>query len=159
VTGDDIPNAFDFSADVDGAVCPLAAHIRKVNPRAQAAVDVPPRFRRLMRRGIPYGDPPIDRHADDGDDRGLLFVSYQTSIINQFEGVVEDWMNDPDRPAVTGAGHDILVGQVEGSRRMRMSHDDSAVVLDTDARWIVPSGGVYAFVPSILALEHLSQTH
>ena len=71
-------------ADPVGLLCPLAAHIRKVNPRetpndlgaSRASLD-----RRLLRRGLPYGEPLTDPAGSDpqGGDRGLLFVSYQTT--------------------------------------------------------------------------------
>ena len=45
---------------------------------------------RLLRRGIPYGEPSLSSPTapvpDTEDaDRGLLFLAYQTSIENQFE--------------------------------------------------------------------------
>jgi Dyp-type peroxidase family len=154
----DVPNAFDFSDDPDGRACPFAAHIRKVNPRAQASVDVPSLQRRMMRRGIPYGSEPTDPTVDDGVDRGLLFISYQTSIVQQFEKVVDEWMNHPDRPAKVGAGQDVLVGQVQtGGRSMRLLRGNDSIPLETTARWIRPTGGVYAFAPSLLALERMAE--
>src|SRR5579862_2645304 len=77
------PNA---SADPAGIRCPLAAHIRKVNPR-DSATDVggatSTQARRILRVGVPFG-PPIPAAARYGDapdpaagNRGLLFLSIQ----------------------------------------------------------------------------------
>ena len=60
-----------FLTDPDGERIPLFAHVRKAYPR-----DVKGSERhRLLRRGISYGPPLGERsHADDGRDRGLLFL-------------------------------------------------------------------------------------
>jgi Dyp-type peroxidase family len=151
------PNAFDFSDDPDGLVCPFGAHIRKVNPRAGQSDVVPPEQRMFLRRGIPYGAEPADPMIDDGADRGLIFVSYQTSIDHQFEDVVDDWMNDGDRPSRSGGGQDLLIGQeLRDPRRMTLYRDGAEIPLQVADRWVVPTGGVYAFAPSLPALEQLA---
>ena len=47
----------------------------------------------------------------------LLFLAYQTSIENQFEFVIKNWLNDPDFKD-PGSGHDPILGQSDknGSR-------------------------------------------
>jgi Dyp-type peroxidase family len=152
------PNAFDFRDDPDGVTCPFGAHIRKVNPRAGQSDVVPPEQRAFLRRGIPYGSEPADPLADDGADRGLLFVSYQTSIDNQFEDVVDDWMNDRDRPTRSGAGQDVLIGQELGEpRRMLLYRDGAEIPLEVADRWVVPTGGAYLFAPSLAALAQIGE--
>ena len=56
----------------------------------------------------------------DSDDRGLLFVSYQTSIERQFEFLNNRWMGSPVNPRAP-SGHDLLVGQngQPGENRVR----------------------------------------
>jgi hypothetical protein len=54
------------------------------------ATPVLPEEREFRRRGIPYDDNPSDR--------GLIFVSYQSSIQNQFEFVSQQWANREDLP-------------------------------------------------------------
>ena len=78
----------DFNYDPnDQTKCPFAAHIRKCGPRN----DHPDYVKHLMlRRGIPYG--PMATPAEKAGgvsqfDRGLLFVSYQSSITNGFQTV------------------------------------------------------------------------
>ena len=94
------------AADPIGLACPAGAHIRKVNVRDQAS-DVgaasSTQSRRLLRVGVPFGAPLADKY-DEGDpdpqqgDRGLLFLSIQTSIEDQFEFLQARWINNPSRP-------------------------------------------------------------
>jgi Dyp-type peroxidase family len=126
-------NDFDFPAV---ASCPGDAHIRKVNPRS----DVPEADRlrhRLLRRGIPFGDASTSTIDDPGDDdgieRGLLFLAYMTSIVNQFEFVTSAWANN-------AAFHAADVGA-------------DALLRQPGESWIVPTGGGYYFSPAVSALK------
>lgn len=78
----------DFNYNpADQTSCPYAAHIRKCGPRN----DEPDHPKHLMlRRGIPYG--PLTHNDEKAGgvsqhERGLLFVSYQSSITNGFRHV------------------------------------------------------------------------
>jgi Dyp-type peroxidase family len=100
-------NDFDFSDDQSERRCPFGAHIRKTNPRTDLAISlgqpasapsavlqaqVSPR--RIMRQGIPYGPEVSDAEATGAksqQDRGLMFVCYQTSITSQFEFLQISW--------------------------------------------------------------------
>lgn len=78
----------DFNYDPkDQTRCPFAAHIRKCGPRN----DDPDYGKHLMlRRGIPYGPLTLPAEKAGGvsqADRGLLFVSYQSSIKDGFHTV------------------------------------------------------------------------
>lgn len=74
-------NDFDYDPE-SGFRCPFAAHTRKVGPRKDTKnVD---KFN-IMRRGLPYGpehDPATEPKTTQ--DRGLMFVCYQSSIQNGF---------------------------------------------------------------------------
>src|SRR3954454_4569424 len=85
--------------------CPLGAHIRRANPRDALDPDPDPEtgfgdgrltFRhRIIRRGMPYGDPlPDGVLDDDGEPRGLVFVCFNASLSRQFESVQRQWLND-----------------------------------------------------------------
>jgi Dyp-type peroxidase family len=106
---------------------------------------------RLLRRGIPWGEAsnstPGNPSSDARDNRpnspaldrgrGLLFLAYQTSIVDQFEFIIQKWVNNPDfkelkGPAATdpptiinarnqGGGHDPIIGQNNkaGEKRVR----------------------------------------
>jgi hypothetical protein len=77
---------FNYHAD-DQRRCPFASHIRKCGPRD----DHPFYTKHLMlRRGIPYGELTKNDEKAGGvsqQERGLLFVSYQSNIKNGFHTV------------------------------------------------------------------------
>lgn len=136
-------NDFDFSNDSDGQVCPFGSHIRKVNPRKgpRDVVVVP----RLLRRGIPFG-PRYEK--DPAQERGLIFISFQTSIVETFEFITAKWMNTPEKPA-PAAGHDMLVGRANTERKVTLNSRCGPIsVLDGGEEWITPTGGAYLFAPS-----------
>lgn len=128
------PDRFPRAAgDPQGLVCPLDAHIRKVYPRDDIGVRER-RLHRMIRRGIPYGAPSPStprRPLDDGEERGLLFLAYMTSIGRQFDFVRDQWVRKADLP-VRQAGTDALLDRPD---------------------WIVPMGGGAYFTPSVSALE------
>ena len=143
------------TADALGFMCPHAAHIRKVNPRDQDS-DKGDQFdtltRRIIRRGIPFGPPITDPMVDDGVDRGLHFLCYQTSIINQFELLQTDWANSTANPQA--GGFDLVIGQNAGQpRAMELSRSTGTVDITAPAQFVIPTGGGYYFAPSISALR------
>lgn len=76
-------DAFNYTA-MDQTKCPYASHMRKTGPR-----DDCPNYTKhlIMRRGIPYGEWCEDEERAGGvtkQERGLLFVCYQSSIDNGF---------------------------------------------------------------------------
>lgn len=144
-------NDFTFGDDRFGRLCPAFAHIRKVNPRDlptdKGGPDRTLTFA-VLRRGIPYG-PPFPAEGE----RGLLFMSYQTSIRDQFEVLNTDWMNRVHGPEGDG-GHDLLVGQGAGTTRERTAHlREPAGRIVTRDEWVLPTGGGYFFAPSLSALR------
>jgi len=155
-------------ADPAGITCPWAAHIRKVNTRDSGS-DTGGRdstyLRRVLRVGVPFGEPLKDPYAELKDDpekgnRGLLFLGVNASIDDQFEFLSTRWMGDATRPKNPG-GHDILVGQndTDGEGRVRkciiFGSGVQQSTIQTDAQWIIPTGGGYFFVPSIGALREV----
>jgi Dyp-type peroxidase family len=115
-------NQFDYTADPDGARCPVGAHVRRGNPRTpdlpgqpsgifQELVHLlgfgetnphedlvaPVRFHRLLRRGREYGPALSPGEAlqpapPDDPQRGLHFLALNANIERQFEFVQNAWM-------------------------------------------------------------------
>jgi Dyp-type peroxidase family len=130
------------AADPDGLLCPLGAHIRKVNPRDQAtdlgtSERTPPRS--ILRRGITY--------ATKDDDKGLLFVAYQSSIVDQFEFLMRQWVNKADTPR-NMAGQDPILAQGKG-RVFYLSIDSKMKEIAITKTFVEATGGEYFFSPSI----------
>jgi deferrochelatase/peroxidase EfeB len=156
---DQKPDAFPAARmDGDGLVCPLAAHIRKVNPRddgTDIGGSARSLRRRILRRGVTYG--PAYRPGEKRRvDRGLLFLCYQRSISEQFEFIWRVWANKTDTPRAL-AGIDPIIGQngdgKPADRKMNIviAHDRSVPVSVTE-RFIITTGAAYLFAPSIAAI-------
>jgi len=129
-------NDFDFGdKDIKGEKCPYAGHIRKAYPRndltlagtgksgkaAHDASEANTQTHRIMRRGIPFGIEvqAAERGANKtGHSRGLMFVCYQTSIEDQFEFIIRNWVNNANF-AIPDAGQDPILGQASGANRTR----------------------------------------
>ena len=160
---DDFPMS---TADPAGITCPWAAHIRKTNTRDSAS-DTGGRdstyTRRILRVGVSFGRPLQDRFVTkrkdpDFGNRGLLFLSIQASIEDQFEFLTARWMGDPSRPKTPG-GHDMLVGQNAAANEGRerrcviFGADAQQAEIRSAAQWVISTGGGYFFVPSISTLR------
>ena len=96
-------NNFNYATlDPKGDKCPHFAHIRKTNPRISdpSITKVPI----MARRGIPFGKREVDTVTDPTHHQlpsggvGLLFMSYQASIINQFEKIHAGVFSDVPDP-------------------------------------------------------------
>jgi deferrochelatase/peroxidase EfeB len=62
VSNEERNNAFSYATDSDGLRCPIGAHVRRANPRDSLPFEGKLVNRhRLIRRGIPYGDPLSER--------------------------------------------------------------------------------------------------
>lgn len=156
--GDSAPPAM---ADVLGAVCPHFAHIRKANPRDSATDLGKPAdtlIRLILRRGIPFGPPlaGVEKPSPQlrKEERGLVFVSYASTIEDQFEFLTRRWANSPVQPNF--GGHDPLIGQRDKTgdrtRFIEFPGPEGPVRLEIKDEWVTPTGGGYFFAPPIGAI-------
>ncbi len=166
------PNTFGYDGDPAGAQCPLHAHVRLVNPRAERTPGSRPP--RLMRRGMSYGPRYEGHNATDDIDRGLVFMAYNTSLGEQFE-VMQRWLTGGNSTGSSSGQNCPILGVPENGqpRHHRFAHSaddgtgtarsevvrvplqaptplfDAPQVL-TQLQW-----GLYLFAPSIAVMERL----
>ena len=152
-------NDFDYSKDLMGKVCPLQSHIRRANPRStRDDIHTVPR---IMRRGMSYGPRPDGKNSKDK--RGLFFMAYNASIAEQFE-VIQAWLSgsNSSNPNSYSALRDPFLGvPQDGDPHSFVFYDkngDQKVVkLPPDKPIVTLEWGLYAFVPSIKAVDELKE--
>lgn len=157
-----VANDFDYSADANGGKCPFHAHIRKSNPRGSSpgglAFD---KSVQMARRGITYGvrlqDPDTKELVDQPNDGvGLLFMSYQASIEQQFHFMQTAWVNNENFPKAS-IGMDPIIGQrgTLGQHWPPTYGSDAGAIQKLFAGFVTLKGGEYFFAPSIAGLRNL----
>jgi Dyp-type peroxidase family len=145
-------------ADPKGLVCPLGAHIRRVNPRDSlegTITDV--NIHRVLRRGATYGPPlPDGALEDDGALRGIVFIFMGASLARQVEFILSQWINDG---AFMGLDQekDPLVGNNDGTGTFTIPQRPIRRRLTGLHRFVVTRGGEYCFLPGLRALRWLTE--
>lgn len=158
-------NSFGYSAwDPHGIRCPVAAHIRRSNPRDSLGADPEQALRlanlhRILRRGRVYGPEltnPLE--GDDGQGRGLFFMCLNANLERQFEFIQHSWCNNPkfaglyDEPdplissLPNGGGGNLTIRQTPVRRRLLGIPN-----------FVTTRGGAYFFLPSVTALCQLGR--
>jgi len=168
-----LSNAFDYGDDPSGQNTPRFAHIRKVNPRNESRPDQtqdPSQNHRMIRAGIPYGDPLSPGAPDDGADRGLHFLAFVADVARQFEFVQRQWLNNPNfpngrapgspggpytppQPGTPPDGVDPVVGAHRAGDAVTLNQAGSAHTLTLLAETVHVTAGEYFFFASIAALH------
>jgi Dyp-type peroxidase family len=144
-------NDFDYTKDETGLGCPLAAHVRRANPRAPATSngEATPR---ILRRGFSY--------HDDASDEGIVFMAYCASLGSQYE-VIQKWVNGGNSTGTYG-------GQVDPMSGVQGIADASYVYVETTTGKVVevpmPANpllnlkwGLYLFAPSTHGLAAIAK--
>ena len=159
---------FTFENDMDGAKCPFSAHLRRINPRAalqfQAnAFETPTALanrRRVMRRGLPYGEVK-DASRDDGN-HGIVIMMLNASISRQFEFVQQQWINYGN-DFKAGNDKEIILGNHSETLPSRAvlavaaDSDQAPYFLSNIPRMVETRGGDYFFIPSMTALRMIAK--
>jgi deferrochelatase/peroxidase EfeB/cytochrome P450 len=150
-------NAFRYVADDPiGDKCPLAAHIRRANPRDIGGRNEA-RHHRILRRGISYGGPPLkDDAPDNGERRGLLFIAANSRIDLQFEVIQADWINGGEFLGQAGLGRCPLTGDHDGAASDRFLEAGASAPITGLPRFVTTRGGDYFFAPGIEAIRKMA---
>jgi Dyp-type peroxidase family len=160
-------NNFNYEKDPSGGRCPHFAHIRKTNPRENVFKYGDYKSHIMARRGIPFGSRKENttRTEEEYPEKGvgLLFMSYQRSIENQFEFIQKRLANNPDFPADKNTGIDAIIGQVAGkytathTYKFPKEYDSNELTGELKFnQFVTMKGGEYFFAPSISFLKSLN---
>ena len=164
--------AFDYNKDLAGAGCPVGAHMRRANPRGSleygetGAFETPGALanrRRLIRRGLPYGEVK-DPSRNDGD-HGIIIMLLNANIQRQFEFVQQQWVNYSNDFKLSNDRDPIIGNHGSGSEagsggRMTIQADPSGDQPPTLCRgiprFVETRGGDYFFIPSLTSLRMIA---
>jgi hypothetical protein len=156
---------FRYAEDPAGAKCPLGSHLRRVNPRDMLDPDHKPgegstsltNRRRILRRGLPYGEWSLN----DQDEHGVFIMALCSSLFRQFEFIQQQWLQyglDLD------SGNDTcpLVGWRDPENRQANKYvvtgsgDTPPYIAANLPQFVETRGGEYFFVPSLSALRMIA---
>ncbi len=156
-------NGFGYAElDAQGLRCPIAAHIRRANPRDS----LPPepgtpasrevnRRHRLLRRGRAYAyqDP-----ENGPPQRGLHFQCLNTNLARQYEFVQHSWVNDPSFAGLIGVEDPLVGPRLHGPSSFLVPGSPVRRRYDGLPQFVTVRGGGYFFLPGIRALRFLTST-
>ena len=119
----------------------------------------------MARRGITFGHRNVSTEVDPIFEQmphggvGLLFMSFQKSLVNQFEFIQKNWANSKDFPH-TSDGLDPVIGQGVppiSTGKFAKTYDDATTLQSASFdEFVHMKGGEYFFAPSIPYLTGLS---
>jgi Dyp-type peroxidase family len=174
----ELKNDNDFlyhQSDPHGFSCPIGSHIRRTNPRdmldpdpgSQESIDIGNRHR-IIRRGRAYGPPiaesmdpaEILNGEDDGQERGLHFLCFNTSLGRQFEFIQQTWANGRKFAGLYDDA-DPLIGDHDPrdeGRTGTFSVQASPVRRRVRGipKFVQIRGGAYFFMPGVRALRYIA---
>ena len=152
---------FTYGGDPAGVRCPIGAHLRRSHPRdAFGFHGGLITRRRIMRRGLPYGEyVPEGQPVRDQDERGIVFMALNASIFRQFEFVQQQWIeygNDSHQ----GNDKDLLTGNHDGTGKLIVQGTtdpkNPPFVCGGLPGFVELRGGDYFFIPSLTALAMIA---
>ncbi|WP_154071340.1 hypothetical protein [Bradyrhizobium lablabi] len=158
----------DGSGDPRGLRCPVGAHMRRINPRGQPVTGQGQpggsnNTHRLIRRGLPYGPAYDPARPDDGIERGLLGYFINSSIENQYEFVLGNWVNDSEFAGAVRLhpkSKDPLIGtQDPAASIFVIPHANGAppIKLTGFSSFVTTKAAAYCFLPSVTAIKFIAR--
>jgi Dyp-type peroxidase family len=136
-------NDFDFkNVDLDGKVCPFHAHTRKANPRDGTE-------KKIVRRGKIYGQ-------KDSSEKGILFLSYQSSLLN-FEHIVNNGLYAFNHQSKNIGQDALFANQKEfqtGHKYVNASGQTVSTYAGSNGELVKFKGGLYFYASSISFIKY-----
>jgi len=111
---------------------------------------------------MPYGPKYVLGAQDDGIERGLLGYFINSSIENQFEFVMREWLNGFDFVGATrlNQSKDILTSRVsdppESVFEIPQSNGNPPLRITGFSSFVSTRAAAYCFLPSITALKFIA---
>ncbi len=148
--------------DPEGLRCPISSHVRRANPRDSHGSSAAESHKvisrhRILRRGRAWGPRLPDELSragkNDGQERGLYFISLQTSISRGFEFIQQSWLNNKGFQRLNGES-DPLLG---AGCPFTIPAEPVRLRLPTMPRVVTTRGGGYFFLPSLSALARIAR--
>jgi Dyp-type peroxidase family len=157
----------DGSGDPKGLRCPVGAHMRRVNPRGQPVTGQGQpggnnTTHRLIRRGLPYGPAYDPRQPYDGIERGLLGYFINSSIENQYEFVLSQWVNDAEFAGAVRLhpkSKDPIIGTQDPAESIFVIPQGSGappIKITGFSSFIATKAAAYCFLPSVTAIKFMA---
>jgi deferrochelatase/peroxidase EfeB len=158
---------FTYDDDMHGAKCPYSSHLRRINPRASLerekdAFDTPSALanrRRILRRGLPYGEVKDPTHNDGN--HGIVIMMLNADISRQFEFVQQQWVNYGN-DFRAGNDKEIILGNHDceypskAVLQVDPESDQPPYFVRNIPRLVETRGGDYFFIPSMTALRMIA---
>jgi len=156
---------FTYGGDSSGLKCPIASHLRRVNTRDSMGPtghegSVLTNRRRIIRRGLPYGD--SSAGVADSSEHGIIMLVVCASLFRQFEFVQQQWINY-GLDARSGNDTCPLVGNhsaggADGPKAKYVIPSDPQsgrppFIVEGIPQFVETRGGEYFFIPSMTALR------
>ena len=156
---------FKYKDDPNGFKCPVTSHLRRINTRDDLAPtktegSVLNNRRRILRRGLPYGD--SSQGVPDSAEHGIIMLVVCASLFRQYEFVQQQWLNygldansGNDTCPLVG-NHANGNGQAPKAKFVIASDPATGrppFVVEGLPQFVETRGGEYFFVPSMTALR------
>lgn len=161
---------FKFGDDMEGFKCPGGSHLRRVNTRDYLDPLNKPgsknpdsttqlnKRRRILRRGLPYGDP-LSRDLDDNTEQGVAMMIVGTGIFRQFEFVQQQWIQY-GLDFNEGNNTCPILGDHKTHKRHPIASDPATgkptYIVNDLKTFVETRGGDYFFLPSMTCLEMIA---
>jgi deferrochelatase/peroxidase EfeB len=159
---------FTYGDDSTGIRCPVTSHLRRVNTRDGLAPtgregSALNNRRRIVRRGLPYGDG--SPGATDLAEHGIIMLVVCASLFRQFEFVQQQWINygldasaGNDTCPLVGNHSPGVPGEKAGPKAKFVIPSDPnsghpPFIVEGIPQFVETHGGDYFFIPSMTALR------